>query len=66
MSGDEEHRYQGDEEEELELHDGRGSKPIQEGNVGCTVWQMADAILKTRASTLTFESLGESGIRFRR
>lgn len=36
FSSDEEHHYQGDKEEQLKLHDGRGSKPIQERNVRCT------------------------------
>lgn len=64
FSSDEEHHYQGNEEEELKLHDGRGSNPIQESNVRCTVWQMADTTLKMCVSTQTFESLGQSGIRF--
>lgn len=45
FSSSEEHHYQGNEKEELELHDSGGSKPIQESNVRCTAWLIICAIL---------------------
>lgn len=45
FSSSEEHHYQGNKEEELELHDAGGSKPIQESNARCTAWQITCTIL---------------------